>query len=71
MYLEFGGPVELWKWRSASTLEAAPMWVSPTQTHVLTTDSYDPSRTSEGYDTKTLRPSDILSAICLMICYGP
>jgi hypothetical protein len=23
--------VELWKWRSASTLEAAPMWVSPTQ----------------------------------------
>jgi hypothetical protein len=23
--------VELLKWRSASTLEAAPMWVSPTQ----------------------------------------
>jgi hypothetical protein len=31
VYLEVGGPVELWKWRSASTLEAAPMWVSPTQ----------------------------------------
>ncbi len=30
VYLEVGGPVELWKWRSASTLEAAPMWVSPT-----------------------------------------
>jgi hypothetical protein len=29
--LEVGGPVELLKWRSASTLEAAPMWVSPTQ----------------------------------------
>ncbi len=33
IYLEVGGPVELWKWRSASTLEAAPMWVSPTQAH--------------------------------------
>ncbi len=31
VYLEVGGPVELLKWRSASTLEAAPMWVSPTQ----------------------------------------
>jgi hypothetical protein len=30
--LDVGGPVELLKWRSASTLEAAPMWVSPTQT---------------------------------------
>ena len=30
VYLEVGGPVELLKWRSASTLEAAPMWVSPT-----------------------------------------
>jgi hypothetical protein len=30
--LDGGGPVELLKWRSASTLEAAPMWVSPTQT---------------------------------------
>ncbi len=29
--LDVGGPVELLKWRSASTLEAAPMWVSPTQ----------------------------------------
>jgi hypothetical protein len=28
---EVGGPVEFSKWRSASTLEAAPMWVSPTQ----------------------------------------
>ncbi len=28
--LDVGGPVELLKWRSASTLEAAPMWVSPT-----------------------------------------
>jgi hypothetical protein len=32
--LEVGGPVELLKWRSASTLEAAPMWVSPTQGHL-------------------------------------
>ncbi len=32
--LEVGGPVELLKWRSASTLEAAPMWVSPTHSHV-------------------------------------
>ncbi len=29
--LDVGGPVELLKWRSASTVEAAPMWVSPTQ----------------------------------------
>jgi hypothetical protein len=29
--LDVGGPVELLKWRSASTMEAAPMWVSPTQ----------------------------------------
>jgi hypothetical protein len=29
--LDVEGPVELLKWRSASTLEAAPMWVSPTQ----------------------------------------
>ncbi len=28
--LDVGGPVELLKWRSASSLEAAPMWVSPT-----------------------------------------
>jgi hypothetical protein len=33
--LEVGGPVELLKWRSASTLEAAPMWVSPTQLWVI------------------------------------
>jgi hypothetical protein len=32
--LDVGGPVELLKWRSASTLEAAPMWVSPTQCHI-------------------------------------
>ncbi len=32
--LDVGGPVELLKWRSASSLEAAPMWVSPTQTVV-------------------------------------
>ncbi len=30
VYLKVGDTVELWKWRSASTLEAAPMWVSPT-----------------------------------------
>jgi hypothetical protein len=29
--LDVGGPVELLIWRSASSLEAAPMWVSPTQ----------------------------------------
>ncbi len=29
--LDVGVPVELLKWRSASSLEAAPMWVSPTQ----------------------------------------
>ncbi len=34
VYLEVGGPVGLWKWRSASTLEAAPMWVSPTQLYL-------------------------------------
>jgi hypothetical protein len=35
VYLEVGGPMELWKWRSASTLEAAPMWVSPTQLYIV------------------------------------
>jgi hypothetical protein len=34
--LDVGGPVELLKWRSASTLEAAPMWVSPTHGRVET-----------------------------------
>ncbi len=29
--LDFGGPVELLIWRSVSSLETAPMWVSPTQ----------------------------------------
>jgi hypothetical protein len=29
--LDVGGPVELLIWRSVSSLEAAPMWVSPTQ----------------------------------------
>jgi hypothetical protein len=33
--LDVGGPVELLIWRSASSLEAAPMWVSPT--HLLGT----------------------------------
>jgi hypothetical protein len=33
--LDVGGPVEHLKWRSASTLEAAPMWVSPTQKHLV------------------------------------
>jgi hypothetical protein len=33
--LDVGGPVELLKWRSASSLEAAPMWVSPTQNNVF------------------------------------
>ncbi len=35
MSLDVGGPVELLKWRSASSLEAAPMWVSPTQNNVF------------------------------------
>jgi hypothetical protein len=29
--LDVGGPVELLIWRSVSSLETAPMWVSPTQ----------------------------------------
>jgi hypothetical protein len=29
--LDVGGPVELVIWRSVSSLETAPMWVSPTQ----------------------------------------
>jgi len=29
--LDVGGPVELAIWRSVSSLETAPMWVSPTQ----------------------------------------
>ncbi len=29
--LDVGGPVELVRWRSVSSLETAPMWVSPTQ----------------------------------------
>jgi hypothetical protein len=28
--LDVGGPVELVLWRSVSSLETAPMWVSPT-----------------------------------------
>jgi hypothetical protein len=28
--LDVGGPVELVIWRSVSSLETAPMWVSPT-----------------------------------------
>jgi hypothetical protein len=32
--LVVGGPVELLKWRSASSLEAAPMWVSPTHMYI-------------------------------------
>jgi hypothetical protein len=35
--LDVGGPVELLKWRSASTLEAAPMWVSPTHSYDVLT----------------------------------
>jgi hypothetical protein len=35
--LDVGRPVELLKWRSASSLEAAPMWVSPTQSQVHVT----------------------------------
>ncbi len=31
--LDVGGPVELFIWRSVSSLETAPMWVSPTQIH--------------------------------------
>jgi hypothetical protein len=33
--LDVGGPVELLKWRSASSLEAAPMWVCITYTGVF------------------------------------
>jgi hypothetical protein len=33
--LDVGGPVELVIWRSVSTLETAPMWVSPTQIYTL------------------------------------
>jgi hypothetical protein len=29
-FLDVGGPVELVIWRSVSSLETAPMWVSPT-----------------------------------------
>ncbi len=32
--LDVGGQVELFIWRSVSSLETAPMWVSPTQTKV-------------------------------------
>jgi hypothetical protein len=42
VYLGVGGPVELLKWRSASTLEAAPMWVSPTQYNGYIVFSYNP-----------------------------
>jgi hypothetical protein len=33
--LVVGRPVELLNWRSASSLEAAPMWVSPTQNPIF------------------------------------
>jgi hypothetical protein len=33
--LDVGGLVELLKWSSASSLEAAPMWVSPTQVWMM------------------------------------
>jgi hypothetical protein len=32
--LDVGGSVELVIWRSVSSLETAPMWVSPTQQYV-------------------------------------
>ncbi len=36
--LVVGGPVELVIWRSVSSLETAPMWVSPTQSHFQYSD---------------------------------
>ncbi len=46
--LDVGGPVELVRWRSVSSLETAPMWVSPTQ--------YLAGLSSAGYQT----PQDFL-----------
>ncbi len=39
--LDVGGPVELLIWRSVSSLETAPMWVSPTQINVADPDPFD------------------------------
>ncbi len=55
MSLDVGGPVELLIWRSASSLEAAPMWVSPTQDNQ---DSQDKTakagRLGQGSKNRTL-----------------
>ncbi len=61
MPLDVGGPVELLKWRSASTLEAAPMWVSPTQAYMWAESSNcqcDPKNISRH------RRKDNLSSLC-------
>jgi hypothetical protein len=44
---DVGGPVELLKWRSASTLEAAPMWVSPTHIYIYIFAMLKPNNKSQ------------------------
>jgi hypothetical protein len=53
--LDVGGPVELLKWRSASTLEAAPMWVSPTHCNIVLTP-YGYNLTTHGHHNRVLIP---------------